>query len=45
MKVVDGRSRNWRIGRRGTKLVRSTCRSATLHNHTASRISVFGRPS
>ncbi len=30
--------------RGGTKLGRSICRSATLHSHTASIVSVFGRP-
>ena len=30
------RSRSRRIGTGGTKLGRSICRSATLHNHTAS---------
>jgi hypothetical protein len=38
------RSRNCRIDRGGTKLGRSIWRSATLHNHTASRTSDFGRP-
>ena len=38
------RSRSRRIGSGGTKLGRSICRSATLHNHTASNLSVFGRP-
>ena len=38
------RSRSRRIGGGGTKLGRSICRSATLHNHTASSRSVFGRP-
>ena len=38
------RSRNSRIGAGGTKLARSICRSATLHNQTASSRSVFGRP-
>ena len=38
------RSRSTRIGGGGTKLGRSICRSATLHNHTASSRSVFGRP-
>jgi hypothetical protein len=38
------RSRRRRIGGGGTKLGRIICRSATLHNHTASSLSVFGRP-
>jgi hypothetical protein len=33
-----------RIGGSGTKLGRIICCSATLHNHTASSLSVFGRP-
>ncbi len=38
------RSRSRRISWGGTKLGRSICRSATLHSHTASSTSVFGRP-
>jgi len=38
------RSRSRRIGTGGTKLGRSICRSATLHSHTASSLSVLGRP-
>ena len=38
------RSRSWRIGTGGMKLGRSICRSATLHNQTASSRSVLGRP-
>jgi hypothetical protein len=41
---VTRRSRKSRITGGGTKLARSICRSATLHNHTASNRSVFGRP-
>jgi hypothetical protein len=37
-------SRNRRISGAGTKLRRIICRSATLHNHTASSLSVLGRP-
>ena len=38
------RSRSRRIGTGGMKLGRSICRSATLHNQTASSRSVLGRP-
>ena len=38
------RSRSRRMSAGGTKLGRSICRSATLHSHTASSTSVFGRP-
>jgi len=37
-------SRNRRISGGGTKLGRIICRSATLHSHTASSLSVLGRP-
>ncbi len=38
------RSRSRRIGGGGTNEGRIICRSATLHNHTASSRSVLGRP-
>ncbi len=38
------RSRSSQTGGGGTKLALSICRSATLHNHTASSRSVLGRP-
>ena len=41
---VRVRSRSRRMSAGGTKLGRSICRSATLHSHTASSRSVFGRP-